>query len=511
VSIPAATHEPAGLDRPAGLAAFAAAEACFARIEDWLAGDDSNGLEHAELEQQLETRGRELLRLLFQDHVDLRSVRETRLEVADVNGAGRNRVETGHDRGLGTIFGEVTVTRWAYRAPGEANLHPADAVLNLPVEKHSHGLRQLTAIESSRGSYEGAVDAIERASGQHLGKRQVEDLAGRAAVDFEAFYLQRPAPTGILGDLLVLQVDGKGIVMRSDALRPATAKAATKENHKLNTRLSKGEKRNRKRLAELGAVYDATPVPRTAADIFPSGETERHAAKDGPTATGKWLVASIVQDAASVIARVFDEAERRDPDHSRVWVALVDGNVHQINRINAEATARNVTVVIVCDLVHVVEYLWKAAWSLHREADPAAEQWVRSQALAVLAGDALKVANTIRRQATKASLNPTQRKAADQAATYLISKAPYLNYPLALGSGWPIATGVIEGACRHIVADRFDVTGARWGLSGAEAILKLRALRSNGDWESYWTYHLNQERHRVHESRYLDGALPRAA
>jgi len=101
VSIPAATHEPAGLDRPAGLAAFAAAEACFARIEDWLAGDDSNGLEHAELEQQLETRGRELLRLLFQDHVDLRSVRETRLEVADVNGAGRNRVETGHDRGLG--------------------------------------------------------------------------------------------------------------------------------------------------------------------------------------------------------------------------------------------------------------------------------------------------------------------------------------------------------------------------------------------------------------------------
>jgi hypothetical protein len=508
VSVQAATDEP---DRPPELAVFASAEACFATIEDWLAGEGSSDLEHAELEQQLDIRGRELLRLLFQDHVDLRALREGRLEVADVDGALRTRVETGHERGLATIFGEVTVTRLAYREPGEANLHPADAVLNLPAEKHSHGLRQLAAIESSRGSFDGAVDAIERASGQHLGKRQVEDLAGRAAVDFEAFYLQRPAPTGVLGDLLVLQVDGKGIVMRSDALRPATAKAAAKESHKLNTRLSKGEKRNRKRLAELGAVYDATPVPRTAADIFPTGETERQAAVDGPTATNKWLVASIAQDAATVIAQVFDEADRRDPQHTRVWVALVDGNVHQINRIKAEATSRNIKIVIVCDLVHVVQYLWKAAWSLHREADPAAEHWVRSHALAVLDGDALKVASTIRSEAAKADLSPTQRKGADEAAAYLTSKAPYLNYPIALTSGWPIATGVIEGACRHIVADRFDVTGARWSLAGAEAILKLRALRSNGDWDSYWTYHLNQERHRVHESRYLDGALPRAA
>ena len=100
---------------------------------------------------------------------------------------------------------------------------------------------------------------------------------------------------------------------------------------------------------------------------------------------------------------------------------------------------------------------------------------------------------------------------ADEAADYLTSKAPYLDDPTALTSGWPIATGVIEGACRHMVADRFDVTGARCGLAGAEAILKLRAIRSNSDLENYWTWHLTQERHRVHETRYLGGALPRAA
>lgn len=142
-------------------------------------------------------------------------------------------------------------------------------------------------------------------------------------------------------------------------------------------------------------------------------------------------------------------------------MALVDPNVHQINQTNTEATTRNVTVVVACDLVHVVEYLWKAAWSLHREADPAAEHWVRHHALAVLAGDTHKVANTIRRQATKASLSPTQRKGTDQATTYLTSKAPYLNYPHALTSSWPITTGVIEGACHHIVANRLNVTGAR--------------------------------------------------
>ena len=192
-------------------------------------------------------------------------------------------------------------------------------------------------------------------------------------------------------------------------------------------------------------------------------------------------------------------------------MALVDGNIHQIDRIKAEAKARNVNVAVMCDLVHVVEYLWKATWSLHPEADPAAEQWVRRQALAVLNGNALQVARAIRRKATKAKLSPTQRKGADEAANYLTSKTPYLDYPTALASGWPIATGVIEGACRHIVADRFDVTGARWGLDGAETILKLRALRSNGDLQNYWTWHLTQERHRVHETRYLDGALPRAA
>ena len=181
-----------------------------------------------------------------------------------------------------------------------------------------------------------------------------------------------------------------------------------------------------------------------------------------------------------MIRHVFEEADRRDPEHRRTWVALVDGNNHQIQRIKAEAKARAVDVTIVLDFIHVLEYLWAAAACLYPGDDLNGEQWVHRQATSVLEGRATKVAGTIRRQATNAKLNLAQRKPADEAAAYLTNKAPYLDYPTALAQGWPIATGIIEGACRHLIKDRLDITGARWGLTGAEAILKLRALMQTG-------------------------------
>ena len=146
------------------------------------------------------------------------------------------------------------------------------------------------------------------------------------------------------------------------------------------------------------------------------------------------------------------------------------------------------------------------------DGDPATiERWVHHQARRVLEGHARSVAGTIRRTATNHGLDPAGRKPADDAANYLTNLAPYLDYATALENGWPIATGIVEGACRHLVKDRMDITGARWGLAGAEAILKLRAIKANGDFEEYWTYHLNEERHHVHDARYLNHAVPSAS
>lgn len=489
---------------------FAASRERFEGLLDLLGGEHAGALTHAELESRLQADGRELLRQLYQDHLDLRAEREARLgEVVGADGVARRYAEAGHARPLDTVFGQVTVNRLAYRRRGAANLHPADAALNLPPERHSHGLRRLAAVESTRGSFDAAVDAVERATGQQLGKRQAEQLAHRAAADVDAFYDRVERQPAADGDVLVLSCDGKGIVMRPDSLRPATERAAAAATTKLETRLSKGEKRNRKRLAEVGAVYDVTPVPRSPSDVLasnPGGDPP-----PTPRAKAKWVTASVVHDAADVVSRVFDEAQRRDPDHKRRWVAMVDGNTHQIDCIQAQARQRKVHVTVVVDLIHVLEYLWGAVWCFFPEGDTAAEQWVHHRALAVLQGNAREVAAGIRRRATIAGLSKPQRKKADQCARYLTNKAAYLDYPAALASGWPIATGVIEGTCRYLVADRMDITGARWSVDGAEAILKLRALRCNGDFDAYWHWHLHQERRRVHQARYLNGTIPSAA
>jgi len=311
---------------------------------------------------------------------------------------------------------------------------------------------------------------------------------------------------------LVISADGKGIVMRPEALRPKAALARARHGPKHpQTRLASAEKSNYKRMAEIGAVYDATPVPRTPADIIASDQDTERDPIPGPVATNKWLTASIVNDAGTVIEQVLNEAQRRDPKHRRTWVALVDGNNHQIQRIKAGAKARKVKVTIVVDFVHVLEYLWNAAWCFHAARDPAAEQWVHRQATAVLNGHARRVAGQIRRKTTTAQLGPINRKIAEEAATYLTRKAAHLDYPTALTQGWPIATGIIEGACRHIVKDRMDITGARWRLTGAEAVLKLRAIKANGDFDAYWRYHLDQERHHIHQARYHDHIIPQAA
>ena len=150
----------------------------------------------------------------------------------------------------------------------------------------------------------------------------------------------------------------------------------------------------------------------------------------------------------------------------------------------------------------MLEYLWKAAWSFFDKGEPAAEEWVAAQSRKILHGNAAQVAAGIRRRATAYGYSGPERAGADECARYLQNKKDYLGYATALKKGWPIATGIIEGACRHIVKDRMDITGARWGLEGAEAILKLRAVIATGDFEDYWRFHLRQEHKRIHGAIY---------
>jgi hypothetical protein len=509
------------------LDAFGAARAAFEALVATLAGAQAAGWTHDQVEEHLDIDGRELLRLLYQGHLDLRALREQHAvaqgriaPVVDADGIVHHKVEQGHVRHLTAVFGTVRVTRCAWRADGARNLYPADAALNLPDRLHSHTLQRRAAVEAVRGSFEDAQQALTSQCGKVAGKRQVEQLAVAAAGDIDTFY-QASTPQPCSDDtLLVLSVDGKGVVMRPEALRAETRKAATvKGSGVYRTRLASGEKQGRKRMATLGVVYDADPAPRRPHDVLtpaitiraaPDGDRGDRPRRKGPTATSKWLTGSIATTSQEVIAQVFDQADQRDPTHRRPWIVLVDGARHQLELIRTEAARRKVAIHILVDFIHVIEYVWRAAWCLFQDGDPAAEPWVATHALRILAGEVDAVIAALNRQATDAGLTARQRSGIDTCTGYLQAKREFLDYKAALTAGWPIATGVIEGACRHLIGDRLDITGARWSLQGAEAVLKLRALATNGDFDAYWQFHTRQEHRRVHQARYQH-PLARAA
>jgi len=227
-----------------------------------------------------------------------------------------------------------------------------------------------------------------------------------------------------------------------------------------------------------------------------------------PRPEGKRVWASLEKEPAQVIEQVFDEARKRDPSLEKTWVALVDGEKSQIRRLRRTAQKAGIDLTIACDVVHVIEYLWAAGRAFYPESGPELEGWVRHRLLGILDGKAGLIGGGMRRSATRRGLSCKAREPVDKCATYLLNHAPYLDYDRYLAAGMPIATGVIEGACRHLVKDRMEITGARWGLTGAEAVLRLRALRSSGDFDAYWNFHEACEYRRNHQSRYAGGLVP---
>ncbi len=497
------------------LAFFSGPDEAYTGLKTYLGSREALRMEHGDLERELAAKGQELIRQLMQAHLQLRAPGAAGEAVSDAEGAGHEQAR-GHSRELETLFGPVVVDRLGYARPGTESLHPLDAALNLPEDRYSFGVRRRIAEEAAKGSFEEAAEEVERTTAAHVPKRQAEELTVRAAQDFEAFYQERRETALVkdpTGKVLALSFDGKGVVMRREDLREATRKAAEGAQHKLKTRLCRGEKRNAKRMATVGAIYTVAPYPRTPEDIIQSLAGKAPSRPESlrprrPRPEDKRVMASLEWTMEEVIAELFADAQHRDPRHGKLWVALVDGNPSQIRLIGEAAQRQQVAVTTVVDFIHVSEYVWRAGTAFHKEGSPELEDWVQPRLLEILKGNAGLVAAGMRRSATRRDLAPEARKQVDLCARYLHTLKPYLRYNDYLTQGLPIATGVIEGACRHLVKDRMDRTGARWSLTGAEAVLRLRALKSSGDFDEYWRFHEAQERKRNHAARYKDGHIP---
>jgi hypothetical protein len=391
----------------------------------------------------------------------------------------------------------------------------------LPPEKYTFDLRRRISEDASKLSYDEALSDLSNRTSAEVPKRQGLELANRASVDFLEFYDDRAKirenPCFISdenSEFLVLSTDAKGVVMLPDGLRDGTRKAAEKAAAKKLAagkdpdNLSPGEKKDRKRMAQAASVYTIRPHFRTAEEIVGVGLAITKKKKKGPSPENKRTWASLEREPAEVICEMFTEAQARDPDHQKTWVALVDGNKPQIALLIANALALNIPLIIIIDIIHVIEYIWKAAHSFYNTGDPQCGKFVSELVLQILHGQSNQVVKLLTEKITDLGLSGEKRKAVDKCTSYLTTYQEYLRYDEYLAKGMPIATGVIEGACRYLIKDRMDITGARWGLSGGEAILKLRSIRTNGDFDEYWRFHLKKERERNHESKYENGQVP---
>jgi hypothetical protein len=316
------------------------------------------------------------------------------------------------------------------------------------------------ADEAALHSFDEGVANIDKTTGGKVPKRQLEELTVAVAQDFDAFYsggsTDEPRQTS---DIVVMSVDQKGIVMRKEDLRPATRKAAEESVRRPGARLSPGEKPNRKRMASVATVYDIEAhvrSPEMIMGLCPDGGKPVR-----PRATNKRVWASVEREPGDVIQDMFQEALRRDPERKRPWAILVDGGEKQLDLILDFIGQYRPDVTLILDFIHVLEYLWKAAYGFHAVGSVEAENWVAERALKILRGEAAVVAHGLRQSATLHQLSSDKRKAVDKCSDYLEKYGPMLEYHQYLSEGLPIATGVIEGACRHLIKDRMDLTGAR--------------------------------------------------
>ncbi len=489
---------------------FSTAEDKFWEIQGFLESHASHQLDLSGVEEYLATNGRELLRHLLTAHIADRGLGDigTCVMGADGRAHPHKRIRS---RTVKTLFGPLVIHRLGYAPRWGDSLFPLDAMLNLPTSNISYTLQKHLMLEVVKGSFHDALDTIVRWTGVTISSAQAHALIQEAAQDFTRFYRTRSAQEQVVAralPLLVLTADGKGVLVRMKDLRTATKRQAAAQAPLLPGEEPPTRRPHVRRMATVASVYEVARFPRTPEDIvtafFATIPPDKRRQRPRPTAKRLW--ASLKHANATVITTIFEEAMRRDAAHTKDWVVLVDGDPNQIKTFERIAHARQVSLTIICDIVHVLGYLWKAGKVLQDKAH--VTLWVRDKLTRILQGHSGRVAAGMRRSATCQHLSSSARKPVDACARYLRNHAPYLAYQDYLTRGYPIATGVIEGACAHFVKDRMELTGARWSLEGAEAVLKLRAITLSGDFSTYWTFYEQQQYQRNHALLYQNPPNP---
>jgi hypothetical protein len=188
----------------------------------------------------------------------------------------------------------------------------------------------------------------------------------------------------------------------------------------------------------------------------------------------------------------------REGDHILARVALCDG----YEPLQTRMTQQFPDFTLILDFIHADEYLWDGANAVKGEQHPHRLEWRAEYTLKILSGQTEQVIASFQQMAQDQHYTATQRTQLAKTAPYFQRNLPYMDYATYLKRGWPIASGVIEGACRHFVKDRCELSGMRWTQSGVENLLRLRAVAENGDWDDYHHFRKCQRHIRLYAQPY---------
>jgi hypothetical protein len=399
------------------------------------------------------------------------------------------RLPAQHTRRYVSIFGELAITRWVYgtREGQKFEAVPLDARLGLPAGDFSYVLEDWQQRLCVKESFGEATGDLAELLGVAPSMRAAE-VMNRQMAEFAPSFRsdQSPPPAKEEGELLIYTADGKGIPMRRKSEQPRTH----------GQRRTKGQKANKKQMSYVGAVYTIDRFVRTADDVLDE-LARKEAAADRPKPRHKRVTAEMTQiidgdeynGRVSLFGELSEEVRQRNPGEKKTVVAVMDGEkaLWEVLKFFLPCA------VGVLDIFHVLERLWNAAHVFHAEGSTAAEEFVNTRLRMLLEGKVGGVIGGFRQMLTKHSLSGPEQKALSTVIGYFENNREHMQYDKYLAAGYPIGSGIAEGACRHLVKDRMEQTGMRWTVAGAQAMLHTRALYLNGDWPAFVASRIQKE------------------
>lgn len=511
---------------------FCKAQEHFDRMMEFLGQALAEGQRVDQVERGLFPRAMtmclEMLRAFVEGHGD-----GDRGENVERDGETLNRLPKPHDKRYMSIFGELLIGRKVYGTrEGQAiEWSPLDEALGLPAGENSYVLEDWLQRLCVQDAFGEAVESLRSWLGTTVSVRTAEHMSREMSEYLDGFRGETIPPAEEEEELLVVTADGKGVPMRrtlaarlraesqaSDAERggnadvaaradgtPAGVKEEVHASPPPGRLAGQGEnsvdRPGKKQMAYVGAVYTQARFPRTAEDVIDE-VCRRKRAKDRPEPQHKHVWAQMTQfhegellpAAPMTFLAMMVECYRRNPGNEKPCVCVMDGE-RQLWNLALDWFPEAIGIL---DLFHAMKRLWDVAHCLYAEESTEAGEFVTHHVRMLLQGKVGYVLRNFRALVKKDGLKGMKKTTVESAITYYENNLDRMRYDEYLAAGYPIASGVAEGACKHLVKDRMERAGMRWELEGAQAILSLRAIRINGLWDQFIAYRIAKEQARLY-------------